>query len=405
MKNRLLSIDQLRGVSLLGILFMNIGAFALPSIAYYNPYSFFLTDLDIAVFASIHLFAAQKFMALFSMLFGVSMLLFFRKYEPATFKRKCTFFIRNFWLLMIGLLHFCFLWFGDVLMVYALCSFFLFFCRKFSPRLLCTIGLVIYFLPTFNAVYMHYYIADELAQNDQVAVRNYWLGQNAGPLNEINAYTADYATQVDFRANRSSEIIESDNQELVDRMGFSLLLDFFARAFGMMFIGMALYRWHFFDVSNQKYWATLFKLCFTIGLTVGCVGLYLLYKCEWSWDYAIYLGRIPNNIATPFMAIAYASLVMMWSQSSFCTKLQQQLQQLGKMALTGYLLQSVLCGFIFYGYGFCFYGTLNRAWQMLIVVLIGAFLLNFASFWMKKFKYGPIEYIWRVLTHFKFRFN
>ena len=115
-----------------------------------------------------------------------------------------------------------------------------------------------------------------------------------------------------------------------------------------------------------------------------------------------FIGRAPNHIATPFIAFGYIGLVMLFIKNAVALKLQDRLKSIGKTALTCYLLQSILATYIFYGFGLGFFGHVGRIEQLAIMVLIWAILMLLSPIWLKKFYYGPIEWIWRMLTLLKF---
>ena len=127
---RITSIDVLRGFALLGILIMNIMSFAMPSIGYFSPVGYEEALGNHIVYGISHIVADQKFMALFSMLFGASTILFVEGALKKGKRAALLFYVRNVWLLVIGSVHSTYLWFGDVLFVYAICSFLLYFFRN-----------------------------------------------------------------------------------------------------------------------------------------------------------------------------------------------------------------------------------------------------------------------------------
>ena len=127
MNGRIESIDILRGFALLGILIMNISSFAMPSMAYYSPVVYDVNILNHIIYSITHIIADQKFMAIFSMLFGASTILFINSVKKREKRILLLFYSRNFWLLILGCIHSSYLWYGDILLFYALCAFVLFF--------------------------------------------------------------------------------------------------------------------------------------------------------------------------------------------------------------------------------------------------------------------------------------
>ena len=167
MKERITSIDVLRGFALLGILIMNIMSFAMPSISYFSPLAYNGTIPNQIIYCISHIIADQKFMAIFSMLFGASTLLFMHSVIKKVKRPSLLYFSRNFWLLLIGWMHSYFVWYGDILLIYALCSFLLYFLRNISPQKQFVLGFIIYLIPSFSNYLSYKYVIDYLEQADQ----------------------------------------------------------------------------------------------------------------------------------------------------------------------------------------------------------------------------------------------
>ena len=138
---------------------------------------------------------------------------------------------------------------------------------------------------------------------------------------------------------------------------------------------------------------------FAIGLPMTLISLFQYNFHQWDASYSLFIGRIPNHIATPFIASGYIALIMLWSKSSSFTLFRDRLALVGRMALTNYIGQSIIGTFIFYGFGLGLFATLGRGQQLLLIVLIWAFQLWFSSWWMQRYRFGPLEWIWRMLTN------
>ena len=157
------------------------------------------------------------------------------------------------------------------------------------------------------------------------------------------------------------------------------------------------------DSITGNYLAGIKKIYgFGIGFPLSAGGLALAYHYNWDWHYMQFIGRAPNHIATPFIAFGYIGIVMLCIKNAVALKLQERLKSIGKTALTGYLVQSFLATYVFYGFGLSLFGQANRIEQLAIVILIWVILMLVSPIWLKKFYYGPIEWIWRMLTHLKF---
>lgn len=394
--NRIVAIDLLRGFALLGILSMNIMSFSMPDAAYSNPTLYGGEGINLLVYGFVHIMADQKFMALFSMLFGASVMLLLSKSAQQGKKATRVHYVRNGWLLFFGLLHGIFVWQGDVLLVYALCSFFLFFFKNLKPSLQISLGLLVFFLPSLLSVFVSTQLSSLDLEAQQVLSRNFT--PSAQELAEdIAVHKGAYAEQLSYRFD--SEETSSTTQDLLD---VSFLLEAFARAFGMMLLGMAFYTLGILTAQRSKFfYKRMLLFGFLIGIPLASVGLYLYYVNNWDAAYALFLGRIPNHLATPFIACAYLALVMLWSQTAILKTLQNRLAAVGRMALSNYISQSLLATIIFYGFGLGLYGNLNRLSQSFIVLLIWALQLVISAWWLKHFRYGPLEWLWRSLTYFR----
>lgn len=407
MNSRIISIDVLRGFALLGILVMNITFFAMPLPAYLNPFVLGSSVLDQVIFAVKHVLADQKFMAIFSMLFGASTLLFVQGAAKKGEKAGWRYYSRNLWLLVIGLIHSVFIWHGDILVLYALCSLVLFFFRNLAPRVQLTLGVVIYLIPVLLNVYIHSSFMDQFSPSEQQSLANHWHPNRAGIQKEMNAFRGSYAAQIDFRletmgVGMGTASGKEGSNLASDLTGLTFLVDFLGRALGMMLIGMALFSQQVFsNLKERSFYLNLVKYGMGVGISLSSMGIALYYYHDWAWPYSVFLGRLPNTLATPFTALGYVGLVMLWTRSSYLSDLQERLKWVGKSALTCYLAQSVIATFIFYEIGLGLYGDVNRGGQLVVMALIWGILLVLAPLWLKRFQYGPVEWLWRSLTYFR----
>ena len=405
MNDRIISIDVLRGFAVLGILIMNITSFAMPSMAYFSPVVYDPTLLNHIFYGFSHIIADQKFMAIFSMLFGASTILFIDSAIKKVKNHWILFYSRNFWLLIIGWLHSYYIWYGDVLFIYATCSFLLFFFKKITPKKQFVLGIIIYLIPTFSNYATFEYVIDHLPQTEQDVIIKHWNPPDEILKQELDAYRGPYKKQVRYRARMWASSDKKDDYSGgigAGIIGLSFLIDLFSRSFGMMLIGMACFSWGIFSNSkNVSFYKKMIVYGFGIGLPLSMIGLYLTYFYDWNWKYIQFLGRIPNNIATPFIAFGYIGFIMLCTKNKYFKPLQARLEAIGKTALTSYIIQSVIATFIFYGIGLGLFGYLNRISQAMVMLLIWVFLLIVCPLWLRKFRYGPLEWIWRTLTYMR----
>ena len=405
MNERITSIDVLRGFALLGILIMNITSFAMPSMAYFSPVVYDINTSNHIIYCITHVIADQKFMAIFSMLFGASTILFIDSVVERGKRPLLLFCNRNFWLLIIGWIHSYFLWYGDILFIYALCAFLLFFFKNLTPKKQFILGSLIYLIPTFSNYATHEYVIDNLDQTEQNIIIQHWNPSDEILQQELDAYRGSYKKQVQYREQMwSSNNENNDSSGDIGRgiIGLAFLIDLFSRSFGMMLIGMACFSWGVFSNSLSKsFYKKLMIYGLGIGLPLSMIGLFFTYSFDWDWKYIQFLGRSPNNIATPLIAFGYIGIIMLWIRKGSFINLQEKLRTIGKTALTAYLLQTVIATFIFYGIGLGLFGYVNRAYQLVIMCFIWFALLILCPMWLSKYQYGPVEWIWRMLTHLK----
>ena len=405
MNDRIESIDVLRGFALLGILIMNISSFAMPSMAYFSPVVYDIDILNHIIYSFTHIIADQKFMAIFSMLFGASTMLFIKSVKKRGKNPLLLFYSRNFWLLIIGSLHSSYIWYGDILFIYALCAFPLFLFKKITPKKQFILGLLIYLIPSFSNYVNYKYVINSLDRIEQNTIIQHWNPSDEKLQQELDVYRGSYKKQVHYRAEMwSSNIQDKEPSGEIGKeiIGLSFLIDLLCRSFGMMLIGMACFAWGIFNNSLSKlFYKKLLIYGFAIGLPLSMMGLFLNYYFDWNWKYLQFFGRTLNNLATPFISFGYISLIMLWIRKGRFRYLQEDLRSIGKTALTAYLIQSIIATCIFYGFGLGLFGYINRLYQLVIMFFIWFVLLKLCPIWLRKYQYGPVEWIWRMLTHLR----
>ena len=392
------SIDVLRGFALLGILLMNIVSFGMPDSAYFNPRAYGGSDwTNHFVYGVMHVVADQKFMALFSILFGASVMLVIEKLKLKGQRPLIRHLIRNSWLLIFGLLHGVFLWAGDILMVYALLSFALYFFHPLAPRWQFGLGFFVFLLPSLFSLLLQGEIR-HLDETSQTTLAQYWQ-PTTDQIDKDLALFRSENTLAQIQRIATMDFPDNEGQDIVD---LYTIVDVFARAFGMMLIGMALYRWDVITAKRKtQFYRRLLKLGLAIGLPLTVLGLGLNIQYNWDWRFAMFLGRLPNNLATPFIALAYIAMIMLWCKTNSMPVLRKKLAAVGRMALTNYIAQTLIAIAVFYGVGLGFYGELNRLALLIVVMIIWVAQIQMSDWWMTRFYYGPLEWLWRCLTKFK----
>lgn len=395
---RIVAIDILRGFAVLGILLINIRSYAMPDISLSNP-SEYGNDAshNRMAYNLTYVLAKQKFMAIFSMLFGASLLLFTDRLLQKN-KGPWAHFVRNWWLMLLGIAHLILIWSGDVLFVYAVCAFPLFFLRKLPPRWHLGLGVVVFFIPLLISGLIEREIP-RFDQEGQDLFNGLWHPDASDLEANVERYRGGYQDQVVSRWNYETDLGSTRAEHILT---VSLWGNYFARSFGMMLIGMALYRW---GVFGAKLSAQAYRRMAWFGLGIGIplclIGLeYNLYH-SWDWKSCYFNGRIGNFLGTGPIAIGYIGLIMLWCQSGRMPWLRARVTEVGQTALSCYIGQSLIATFIFYGFGLGLYGSVDYLLQLVIVVGLWVLQILVVWFWMKHFRQGPLEWLWRCLTYFR----
>ena len=329
---RIVAIDVLRGFALMGILGANIMFFDVDA-SYLEDWSKIVNDMavggaNVPFMFFMGVFVLNKMMAVFSMLFGAGIILITERIEQRGDSSRRVHYMRNLLLLGIGIFHYNVLWFGDVLMIYAVSAFVLYPLRRIDAKKLIYGGATLWLL-------LSVFITDD---NTQYALR--------APV--------------------------------------------------MMLLGMGLYRLGIINAEREAGWYKKVMLrSFTVGMPVCVVAAVLMLGDDADTGFFI------NNFGVPFMALGYVCLVMMICTSSKLPRVQSRLAAAGQMALTNYLMQTVL--------GIIIIETMNEIkgervsafWMMIAMFIIWTIQLSWSSPWMKKFRFGPVEWLWRTATYRK----
>lgn len=389
---RISSLDVLRGVALLGILPMNIQAFSMARAAYLNPTAYGdLHGTNFWVWYLSHLLADQKFLAIFSMLFGAGILLMTSRIEAAERRSTAIHYRRMGWLILFGLLHGYLLWFGDILFNYGLCGMLAYLFRRMPPRRLIFIGFAFVVVTTalfFLAGWSFPYWPTDRAQ---AFTQEMWGPTPENVANELAAYRSGWIGEMPRRFN--------DNT--VDQFqGFVFLA--FWRIEGMMLIGMALFKLGFFSAkASAKLYASFIFAAVFFGIPVIAYGTHLDFATGWPARESFFFHFQFNYWASIPVALGWVSVVMLVCQSSQLKRFTAPFAAVGRMAFTNYLLDTFVCTFIFYGFGLGMIGKVSRVQQFGFVLAIWAMQLLLSPLWLRYFRFGPFEWSWRSLTYLK----
>jgi uncharacterized protein len=390
LKNRIHSLDLIRGFAVLGILIMNITSFSQISMAYMNPtigaglegYNQYFHGFN-------YIFADTRFMSIFSILFGAGVVLFTQRIEAKGRRVVALHYKRMFWLLIFGLIHAYFIWAGDILVAYAICGSLVFFFRKKSIRTLLIMTVILFLIP-ICLNYMNYYGMPEEALESTFA---FFYPSTEQIAAQTKIMQGSYIEQMPLRIENALEL-----QTLV------FMIDTFWRTSAMMLLGMILYRKGILSGDNSTaYYKNMIWVGFVPGLIISSVGLNQVYSSDWSGAYVMNIGANYKFVSGLLMALGYIGLVIWIYKKGIFKKLQNRLQATGRMAFTNYIGMSVICTLIFNGHGLGLFGTFDRLQQFLIVMGVWVIMLIISPKVLKKYQFGPLESMWRKLTYFSFK--
>ncbi len=386
-----MSLDVLRGFAILGILVVNIQSFGLIGAAYLNPTaSGELIGGDYWGWWLTYVFFDSKFMAIFSLLFGAGIVLMWERASKAGRKSTWIHYRRMFWLMLFGLAHAHLLWFGDILFLYSICGMVVYWVCGWKARWLIPLGVLLLMvgssLSLLTGWSMSYWDEAQLSE-----MMKDWKPSPEQIENELAIYRGSWLTQLPQRS-MTAFFMET------------FLLGFwgFWRAGGLMLIGMGLYKTGVFNAQRTR---RFYQIGMVIGAACGLAiilwGVQRLEAKNWSLEYSFFIGNQFNYWGSLLLSFAYVCLVMLVCRDGLCTRLQKLLAAVGQMALTNYLLQTIVCTTLFYGHGLGWFGYLNRVELIGIVVVIWAFQLAVSPIWLRRFRFGPFEWFWRTLTYWK----
>ena len=386
---RIASIDVLRGFAVLGILIVNMQGFARVPSAYMNPTSGSAFDgAEAWIWAAVYVLADTKFISIFSMLFGAGIAMMSERMASRGLPGTGLHYRRQFWLLLIGLVHAYLIWHGDVLVAYALCGFLLYPLRRLSARTLLWIGgcavaviVPVWLLAGLSIPYW--------PEADRLALVAEW----APPQEVIDARIAA------FRGGPGEQL--AVRAPIAFALQTSAFLGLFLwRAGGLMLVGMGLYKLGVLAAARPAaFYRRMAIIGIGAGLPLAAAGAAYKLHHDFAFETAMFQGALFNYVGSVGVFLGYVALVMLLVQSGWIPELTVRLAAAGRMALTNYITQSLICTLVFYGHGLGLFERVAAPGRIGIVVAIWALQLAWSPWWLKRFRFGPLEWLWRSATY------
>jgi len=382
---RIRSLDVLRGVGVLGMLAVHIQLFAFPSLARWNPTAYGeFQGLNWWAWLLTSLLADGKFVTIFAMLLGVSIVMMASEEGGREVPAWRTHMRRMVVLLGLGLLHAYVLWYGDMLVPLALSGVVVFFARRLPPRTLLVLGVLSFATASVISITLTW----STAQSDPAALaawRAQWTPQPETIALEIAQYRGGWTEQM---AQRVPAALENETVSFVTRLLWQLM--------GLMLMGMGLFKLRVLSaVRSRAFYLWMAAIGFGAGMLLIALGLRRSYATRWDLLDFVLVSEQLHYWGNLLVALGWVALVMLVCQRGWPLR---AVAAVGRMALTNYLLQSVICTTIFYGHGFGLFGRVDRAGQLAIVIAIWTFQLLASSAWLSYFAVGPVEWLTRWLV-------
>ena len=398
---RILTLDIVRGVAVMGILAMNIVAFAMIPQAYLNPLAYGVESAaDLASWAFSFVFIDGKMRGLFSFLFGASMLLVIQLAEKSGDSPKRVTFARQLWLLLFGMIHYYFIWYGDILIGYALIGMLAWFFRNQEPRTLVRWGIALVTIQLMvmaaSAVYAHSLAAAIAAGSADAATLKEWqdlsrdmaIPSAALMREEFALYLGPWSGIVEY------QITEKATMPLF----FTFLFGWETLAY--MLFGMAALKSGFLTGAwdNARY-RRVAMTALAVAIPVYAVLAALLLADDFTvpgiFTYS-FTATVPFR---PLVVVAYAALIILATRRG--SWLVDRVAATGRAAFSNYLGTSIVMTGLFYGWGLGWFGTVSRIELWLVVGAMWLVMLAWSKPWLDRFAYGPLEWLWRSLARWE----
>ncbi len=408
---RIEALDFVRGVALCGILLMNITAFGLPD-AYINPVNAGgATGVNLWAWIVTEIGFEGTQRALFSMLFGASTILLLSRLEASGRTDAADiYFRRNLWLVGFGMVNaFLFLWYGDILYAYGIIALFIFPFRKMAAKWLLVIGAGTLLL---NAAWNFHdtrtlldkhgaWAAASAAQARGVALNSEQEGAVSAwqeARGEFKSTPEKIAKAVQGRVNGYGRafIQTAEINAYFQSWG---LYRFFFDIFGMMLIGMALFRMGVLTLERRTWlYLAMMGLGYGIGVAVNLV------ETRWIMDHqfsavSFAQAHVSYDLGRLALTIGHLGALLLFVRSGMLGWLRRAFAAVGQMAVTNYLTHSVVCLILFVGLRW--FNTLERHELYYVVAAIWVVQLIISPLWLRHFRFGPVEWLWRSLTYMK----
>ncbi len=382
-KDRIVQIDILRGFALFGVLFVNVFGYNSSFFDFGGFNGGFTDSLNSGVYHFMINYAADKFIGLFSFLFGIGFAIMYLKYKSDEQRFFRLYARRLLILMLIGIVHIIFFWAGDILLIYGLLGMLLLLVRKLPSSLLLIISVFLYIFPVvYIALYVVFpFLPDALSSASDITMAQVIEIYSKGSISEV--FTL-----------RLSEYFAMRNLNI---------LYYMPKILSLFILGFLFYKHEVLRKINQskvKYfiWGIIL-LCSGILINIFTVDLVnsITGGLPNPYDSALYTAVF--EFVNVILSMSYLFIILFLSSNSVFQKILNPLQYAGRMSLTNYLADSVVFSILMYSYGFGRFGSFEL-WQLIIFAIVFfAIQIMISKIILQHFRYGPMEWLWRKGTY------
>ena len=411
---RINSLDVIRGVSLLGILLMNIVMMGLPDEAYADPAVIGgATGWNLWAWCIASMGFEGAMRAIFSMLFGAGVLLFTGRDEEKAggISVADAWYRRTIWLFVFGMIHaYILLWPGDILYSYGLMGMFLFPFRKVAPGKLFAVGMALllagaaaYLTENIHTLDLH---AKAMAA-EQAKTKGETLGKDfQTAIDDWNEKIEEKKSSPEKLQEVISNVQGGYFSAMKQKAGNTFLYestfhyryDYFD-ILSMMLIGMALFKWRILQAERSaRFYVAMVIVGYAIGLAVNWRETRMIMEQGFS-VVSFYRANVTYDLGRIAMTGGHIGLMMLICKLGLLRRLTRRLAAVGRMALTNYISHTIFTTVFFVG--FAQYGKWERHQLYFLVLSIWLFQLITSPVWLQHFHFGPLEWLWRSLTYLK----
>ena len=397
---RVISLDAMRGFAVMGILAINIIGFSMPEWAYVTPSAYAGETMadQIAWFFSF-VFIEGKIRGLFSLLFGASMMLIIEHADAKGESAAKVHYSRMLWLGLFGLVHYFFIWFGDILVTYATIACVAFLFRNWQPERLIKWAFIIFALGLllwgvqFGGLQILQYMAT-MPGADVDSVKQY------REIMESPDFDVNVAKDLALHRGAYWPIVTEKFGEWYSP--FAYAAQSLGETLPLMMIGMAMKKNGFLTgqwaLADYKGWAL--KLV-PAGLLLSTLLAAGVAASNYDLITSLSVFLVWNGIPRLMLTIGYAALLLILIAALGNSGFIMRVAAAGRVAFTNYLCTSIVMTTIFYGYGIGMFGYVSRPELWLFVIGAWAVMLLWSKPWLLRFRYGPLEWLWRSLARMK----